>query len=219
MTQEETKNLPKNCLSLKSCVSFYTCPHAPFIGRWRDFYIPKTPSNSKNIPSVNMYTNVFYILYIYKPATSSHAKPGLFGTTSLTLLLTGSWIPPLRKSPRVVTSELDLQQALEFHDFAGPWLRVFTNSRLRSFARSRFQIIARSRLWGFASSRFQVFAHSRLWGFAGSRFQIFTHSRLWGFAGSRFVSSVFLKTHYTNFMNLDVSRVTCFPELPDSRNY
>jgi hypothetical protein len=30
MTQEETKNLPKDCLSLKSCESFYTCPRAPF---------------------------------------------------------------------------------------------------------------------------------------------------------------------------------------------
>jgi hypothetical protein len=39
---------------------------------------------------VNMYMNVFYISYIYKLATSSHAKPGFFGTTSLTLLLTGS---------------------------------------------------------------------------------------------------------------------------------
>jgi hypothetical protein len=150
-----------------------------------------------------MYTNVFYILYIYKPATSSHAKPGLFGTTSLTLLLTGSWIPPFRKSPRVMTSELDLQQIPEFHDFAGSWRRVFMNSQLQSFAVSRFQIIARSRLWGFAGSRFQIFARSWLWGFAGSRFLIF-------------VSSVFLKTHYTNFINLDVSRVTGFPEFPNT---
>jgi hypothetical protein len=31
----------------------------PFIGRRRDFYIPKTPSSSKNIPNVNTYKNVF----------------------------------------------------------------------------------------------------------------------------------------------------------------
>jgi hypothetical protein len=159
----------------------------PFIGRRRDFYIPKTPLNSKNIPSVNMYMNVFYILYIYKPATSSNAKPGLFGTTSLTLLLTGSQIPPFRKSPRVVTSELDLQQTPKFHDFAGSWRRVFTNSWLRSFTGSRFQIIARSRLWSFAGSRFLIF-----------------------------VSSMSLKTHYTNFISLDISRVTGFPEFPNT---
>jgi hypothetical protein len=40
----------------------------PFIGRQRDFYIPKTPSSSKNIPNVNTYKNVFSISYIYKPA-------------------------------------------------------------------------------------------------------------------------------------------------------
>jgi hypothetical protein len=84
------KESPKDCSSLKSCESFYTCPRAPFIGRQRDFYILKTPSNSKNIPSVNMFMNVFYISYIYKPATSSHTKPGLFEMTSLTLLLAGS---------------------------------------------------------------------------------------------------------------------------------
>jgi hypothetical protein len=27
----------------------------PFIGRRRDFYIPKTPSSSKNIPNLNTY--------------------------------------------------------------------------------------------------------------------------------------------------------------------
>jgi hypothetical protein len=62
----------------------------PFIGRRRDFYIPKTPLHSKNIPNVNTYMNVFFISYIYKPASSSHPKPGLFETTTLTLLLTCS---------------------------------------------------------------------------------------------------------------------------------
>jgi hypothetical protein len=31
------KESPKDCSLLKSCESFYTCPHAPFIGRRRDF--------------------------------------------------------------------------------------------------------------------------------------------------------------------------------------
>jgi hypothetical protein len=55
------KESPKDCSCLKSCESLYTCPHAPFIGRRREFYIPKIPSNLRNIPSVNMYMNVFYI--------------------------------------------------------------------------------------------------------------------------------------------------------------
>jgi hypothetical protein len=121
-----------------------------------------------------------------------------------------------------------------FHGSAGSWLRVFMSLRLRSFTGSRFHIIARSRLRGFAGSGFQIFARSRLRGFAGSRFQIFARSRLRGFAGSRFqifgrlrlcsfagsrsqifASSLFLKTHFTNFINLDVSRVTGFPEFPN----
>jgi hypothetical protein len=54
------------------------------------FTFRKYPSDPWNIPSVNTYTNVFYTSYVYKPATSSHTEPGLFETTSLTLLLTDS---------------------------------------------------------------------------------------------------------------------------------
>jgi hypothetical protein len=126
--------------------------------------------------------------------------------------LRASWLPNLTSSrlPNFTNSR--------FHDFAGSWRRVFTSSR-RSFAGSRFQIIAHSRLRGFASSRFQIFTGLRLWGFVGSRFQIFAGSWLWGFAGPRFqiiVSSMFLKTHHMNFINLDVSRVTGFPEFPNT---
>jgi hypothetical protein len=88
MTLKERKNLLKTVQASK-VVNPLTRALAPaFIGRRRDFYIPKTPSNLKNIPSVNTYMNVFCISYIYKPATSSHTKPGLFETMSLTLLLT-----------------------------------------------------------------------------------------------------------------------------------
>jgi hypothetical protein len=78
------KESPKACPRLKSCESLYTCPRASFIGRRRDFYIPRLPSNLGNILNVNAYKNVFYILwfaglisYIYKPTTSSHFKPEL----------------------------------------------------------------------------------------------------------------------------------------------
>jgi hypothetical protein len=43
-------------------VNPFTCAITPaFIGRRRDFYIPRLPSNLKNIPNMNMYMNVFYI--------------------------------------------------------------------------------------------------------------------------------------------------------------
>jgi hypothetical protein len=212
----------------------------PFIGRRRDFYISTIPLNSKNIPSVNTYTNVFYISYIYKPATSSYAKPGLFETTSLTLLLANSWISPFRKSPRVVIPELVLHQTPEFHRFPILWLRTFMASGLHEFATSRLRRFETSRsshvrdfkashVHGFVSSRvrdfeasqirdFQIIARSRLQGFACSWLRVFTGSRLRGFADSRLwitANSLFLKTHFTNFMNLDVSRVTSFPEFPN----
>ncbi len=57
----ETKNLQKPVLTSKVVNPFTRALAPPFIGRRRDFYIPKIPSNLRNIPSVNMYMNVFYI--------------------------------------------------------------------------------------------------------------------------------------------------------------
>jgi hypothetical protein len=77
MTLEETKNLIKTAHASKFVYAFTRALAPPFIGRRRDFYIPKVPSNLRNILNVNTYMNVFYISYIYKSATSSHVKPGL----------------------------------------------------------------------------------------------------------------------------------------------
>jgi hypothetical protein len=57
----ETKNLQKTVLASKVVNYFTRALVPPFIWRRRDFYIPKIPSNLRNIPSVNMYMNVFYI--------------------------------------------------------------------------------------------------------------------------------------------------------------
>jgi hypothetical protein len=57
----EAKNLRKSVFLLQSHEPLYTCPSTPFIGRWRDFYIPKVPSDLKNNSNWNMYINVFYI--------------------------------------------------------------------------------------------------------------------------------------------------------------
>jgi hypothetical protein len=146
----------------------------PFIGRRRDFYIPSIPLNLKNIPSVNTHTNVFYISYIYKPATSSHVKPGFFETTTLTLLLASSWMFSFRKSSRNVILELILQHIPEFRrspKFVASQVHGFQSSRIRDFgtlAGSRFRAIARLRL--------QITAHSRLPNFVSSSLQIFASS-------------------------------------------
>jgi hypothetical protein len=120
----------------------------PFIGRRRDFYIPKTPSSSKNIPNVNTYKNVFFASYIYKPATSSHSKPGLSGTTTLTLLLTGSRISPFE------TSELEFQQI--------PELAILRNSWLRRFEIPRFHMFTTLRLRRFKIPEYHMFAILKL---------------------------------------------------------
>jgi hypothetical protein len=57
----ETKNLRKPVLASKVVNPFTRALAPPFIERRRDFYILRIPSNLRNIPSVNMYTNVFYI--------------------------------------------------------------------------------------------------------------------------------------------------------------
>jgi hypothetical protein len=80
----ETKNLQKLVLTSKVVKPFTRALAPPFIRIRRDFYIPKIPSNLRNIPSVNMDMNVFYIpwfagliSYIYQATTSSHVQPRL----------------------------------------------------------------------------------------------------------------------------------------------
>jgi hypothetical protein len=57
-----TKNPRKHILTSKVVSAFTRALAPPFIGRRRDFYISKLPSNLGNIPNVNTYKNVFYIL-------------------------------------------------------------------------------------------------------------------------------------------------------------
>jgi hypothetical protein len=94
MKKEEIKNLRKPVRTSKVVNPFTRALAPPFIGRRRDFYILRLPSNQGNFLNVNTYMKVFYIpwftgliSYIYKPTTSSHFKPGLFEMTSLT------WLP------------------------------------------------------------------------------------------------------------------------------
>jgi hypothetical protein len=61
LRNQETRNLRKSVLASKVVNPFARALEPPFIRMLRDFYIPRLPSNLKNIPSVNMYMNVFYI--------------------------------------------------------------------------------------------------------------------------------------------------------------
>jgi hypothetical protein len=74
-------------------------------------------------------------------------------------------------------------------------------------------------LRGFTGTRFPIFTSSRLPSFAGPGLRVFASSRFRSFADSRFqifAGSGFLKTYFTNFVKLDVSRVTGFPEFPNT---
>jgi hypothetical protein len=77
MTREETKNPLNTAHASKVVPPLTRALMPPFIGRRRDFYIPKVSSDLRSIFNVNIYMNGFYIPYIYKPATSSHTKPRL----------------------------------------------------------------------------------------------------------------------------------------------
>jgi hypothetical protein len=84
---KETKNLRKTALGSK-VVNPFTRALAPlFIWRRRDFYIPKIPSNVRNIPSVNIYMNVFY-----KPALVHTSNPDFWGNV---FDLASCWFPNL----------------------------------------------------------------------------------------------------------------------------
>jgi hypothetical protein len=156
MTREETRNLLRTAQTSKVMNAFTHALAPPFIGRRRDFYIPKIPSDPRNILTVNMYINVFYFSYIYKPATCSHTKPRLFETTSLTSSLL------IRESPHPG----NLQQIPELHRFPISWFRRFMTPGLHRFTTSGLRRFKIPDLHKFATPSFtgpglRIFASSR----------------------------------------------------------
>jgi hypothetical protein len=134
----ETKNLRKLVLTSKVVNPFTRALAPPFIGKRRDFYIPRLPSNLGNISSVNMYKNDLYIpwftgliSYIYKPATSSHFKHGLLRWRPwLGFFLTlESLIHENHCSLR-----LPNQDFTRFPNFADSWFQKFADSQFQDFA-------------------------------------------------------------------------------------
>jgi hypothetical protein len=55
----ETKNLRKPKHTLKVVNTFTRALAPPFIGRRRDCYLPRLPSNLRNIPNVNTHMKAF----------------------------------------------------------------------------------------------------------------------------------------------------------------
>jgi hypothetical protein len=72
-------NLPVNSTSSKNLNPFTRALASPFIERRRDFYIPKTPSNSKNIPNVNN-TRMYFSSNIFTSLPPVHTQnPNFLG--------------------------------------------------------------------------------------------------------------------------------------------
>jgi hypothetical protein len=123
MKREGDKQSLKVCTPSKVVNPCTRALAPPFIGRRRDFYIPRLPLNLENILNVNMYMKVFYIpwfagliSYIYKPATTSHLKPGLFEMPSLT------WLPRTSEVSftKIIThrdSRTNASRSSRIHDF------------------------------------------------------------------------------------------------------
>jgi hypothetical protein len=103
----------------------------PFIGRQRDFYIPKVPSNLRNTPNVNTYMNVFYISYIYKPATSSHVEPDFWGNV---FDLASYWFTSLLFIETFKRQHLRIWSSVDFQISQIPILE-FRRSRIPDFLR------------------------------------------------------------------------------------
>jgi hypothetical protein len=126
---------------------------------------------------------------------------------------------PRSRLPNQTSDRFPNFPSSEVRDFTGSRFQTFACSWLRGFADSRFPKIACPRLQGFAGPRFLKVACSRLRGFTGQRFLKIACSRLRGFAGPRFLkitNALSLKTYLKNFVKLDVSRVTNFPEFPNN---
>jgi hypothetical protein len=88
-----------------------------------------------------------------------------------------------------------------FHDFAGSWLRELRRSKT-------------SDLCKFATSDLRRFEIPDLRKFKIPELRELKIPDLRRFKILNFAGSRFLKTHFTNFIKLDVLRVTDFPEFP-----
>jgi hypothetical protein len=136
---------------------------------------------------VNTYKNVFFIQHIYKPATSLHSKPRLFGTTTWTLLL-----------PRFVNfSAHDFRTGLQT-DSRISCPPKFVPSPARGF---RLPRVHDSESSPIQDSRIRMFANLKLRRSRTPENREFPAPE---------------KTYLKNFVKLNVSRVMGFPEFPNS---
>jgi hypothetical protein len=125
----------------------------------------------------------------------------------------GSWLRELCGSK---TSDLRKSATSELRRFEIPDLRKSATSEIRRFEIPDLRKFKIPELRGLKFPDLRRFKIPELRRSRASDLRKFTTSELHRFKIPDFASSSFLKTHSTNFIRLDVSRVTDFPEFPNT---
>jgi hypothetical protein len=106
-----------------------------------------------------------------------------------------------------------------FRNFAGSWLRELRKSATSELHRFEIPDLCKFKipeLRGLKIPDLRRFKIPELRGSRASDLRKFATSELRRFKIPDFVGSRFLKTDFTNFIKLDVSRVLDFPEFPNT---
>jgi hypothetical protein len=212
---EGDQESPRDCSHLKSCECFYTCPRTPFYREMKGLLHFENTPRTQGIFLVWTCTWMFFTSHKFTSLPLVH-------TPNPDFLRRRLWIcfPLIRESPHpgnLHTSWLSNSNFgkfpnfadFRFRGFAGSWLRILTG--LRPHGRFKISDLHEFTTPSFAGPGLRIFACSRFRSFTSSRFQILAGSRFLSFVGSRL-----LKTYFTNFIKLGVSRVTGFPEFPNT---
>jgi hypothetical protein len=156
MTQEETKSLLKIAQTSKVVNPFTCALTPPFIGGRRDFYILTIPLNSKNIPSVNTHTNVFYIYFLRQQLWLCFL---LVRESPRSRNLHAPWLP---NSPSIIFPNFIDSRSSWLRRFMALSLHEFATSRLRRFKILSHRAFATPRLREFGTPDHRAFATPRL---------------------------------------------------------
>jgi hypothetical protein len=157
MTQEETKNLLKDCLNLKSCESFYTCPHVPFYRETKGLLHSENAHRTRGIFLMWTCTCMSFTSDTFTSVLLVHTQNPDF----------------LRR--RLWLCFLLVRESSHSGNLRAPWLPNLSSSRLPNFTDSRFHDL---QVRGFGSSRVRDFEASQVHGFGSSRVRDFEASQV-----------------------------------------
>jgi hypothetical protein len=193
------KESPKDCSSLKSCESFYTCPRAPFYRETKGLLHSKSTLRIQGIFLMWTHTWMSFTSRIFTSWTQVHMlNPDFWG--NVFDLASCRFVDLLfmealsRHNLRTITSEFDPSRFPNFAD---------SNSRSSQVRDSRASQVQESRslqIRDFRASQIQDSRSSQIRDFGASRVQDSRSSQC----------LVNLKAHFTRFVELGVSRVRGF---------